>query len=83
MKQTQDNFFGRRIGADKNSGVAFPDISQVAKAYNLPFIQIPGDKDLSGQIEAVLNVKGPVVCEVVLPTEYVFAPKRQLVRVSV
>ncbi len=75
MKQTQDNFFGRRMGADKNSGVGFPDIMRIAEAYNLKATQIVSDKDLGAQIKAVLDMPGPVVCEVILPTEYVFAPK--------
>jgi acetolactate synthase-1/2/3 large subunit len=75
MKQTQDNFFGRRMGADKNSGVAFPDIMRIAAAYDLKATQIVSDKDLGKQIKAVLDTPGPVVCEVILPTEYVFAPK--------
>lgn len=75
MKQTQDNFFGRRIGADKNSGVGFPNISAISAAYGIPFMQIENDTDLQSQIQAVLDVDGPVLCEVILPVEYVFAPK--------
>ena len=75
MKQTQDNFFGRRIGADKNSGVAFPNIIRIAEAYDLPTARIENDNNLAKQIQTVLDMKGPVVCEVILPTEYAFAPK--------
>ena len=75
MKQTQDNFFGRRIGADKGSGVGFPDISRIAKAYDLDFVKIDSDKNLGEQISGVLRKEGPVVCEVVLPSQYFFAPK--------
>ncbi len=75
MKQTQDNFFGRRIGANKDSGVGFPDIVKVAQAYGLPAMRIASDSNLSDQIKKVLDMNGPVVCEVVLPKEYAFAPK--------
>lgn len=75
MKQTQDNFFGRRVGANKDSGVGFPDIIRLAQAYNLKTASIVSDENLSEQIETVLNTKGPVVCEVILPREYAFAPK--------
>jgi len=75
MKQTQDNFFGRRIGSNKESGIAFPDITKVAAAYGLKTAKISSDKNLSGQIKEVLEIDGPVVCEVVLPKEYAFAPK--------
>lgn len=75
MKQTQDNFFGRRIGSNKESGIGFPDIIKLAKAYDLSTAKIETDKDLATQIKNVLNMAGPVVCEVILPKEYAFAPK--------
>ena len=75
MKQTQDNFFGRRVGADKESGVSFPDINKIADANNLPFKRISNDLNLKKEIQAVLAMKGPVICEVILPTQYNFAPK--------
>jgi acetolactate synthase I/II/III large subunit len=75
MKQTQDNFFGRRVGADKESGVSFPDINKIADANDLPFKRISNDSNLKKEIQAVLAMKGPVICEVILPTQYNFAPK--------
>ncbi len=75
MKQTQDNFFGRRIGADKNSGVSFPDIIKLANAIGIRAIQIKTDTDLSNQISEVLKINGPVICEVNLQKEYAFTPK--------
>ncbi len=75
MKQTQDNFFGRRVGANKDSGVSFPDIDKIAEAYHIPFKRISTDANLEKEIKEVLAIKGPVICEVILPTEYNFAPK--------
>lgn len=75
MKQTQDNFFGRRVGADTNSGVSFPDISKIADANTLPFKRITNDANLENEIKAVLAIDGPVICEVILPVQYNFAPK--------
>ena len=75
MKQTQDNFFGRRIGADEKSGVAFPKAAKLADAFDLPFVKIASENDLQEQIKQVLEMNGPVLCEVVMPSEYIFAPK--------
>ena len=75
MKQTQDNFFGRRVGADTNSGVSFPDISKIAEANHLTFERITNDANLEQEIKAVLAIEGPVICEVILPVQYNFAPK--------
>ena len=75
MKQTQDNFFGKRIGADKNSGVSFPDISKIADAYGISYLKIANDNNLTEQIQQALQTTGPLVCEVILPSQYMFAPK--------
>lgn len=75
MKQTQDNFFGRRVGADTASGVSFPDISKIAEANGLPFTRIDSDTNIAANLKKVLDIPGPVVCEVMLPVQYNFAPK--------
>lgn len=75
MKQTQDSFFGRRVGADKESGVSFPDISKIAEANYLPFKRISSDVNLENQLNEILAIKGPIICEVILATDYIFSPK--------
>lgn len=75
MKQTQDNFFGRRVGANKQTGVSFPDIDKIAEANHIPFVKIENETNLDKQIQQVLSMSGPVICEVMLPTDYSFAPK--------
>lgn len=75
MKQTQDNFFGRRVGADTASGVSFPDISKISEANGLAFARIDSDANIAADLAKVLNMPGPVVCEVILPVQYNFAPK--------
>lgn len=75
MKQTQDNFFGRRVGADTASGVSFPDIHKIAEANNLPYTKIDSDSHIAADLKKVLAMEGPVICEVILPVQYNFAPK--------
>lgn len=75
MKQTQDNFFGRRVGADEASGVSFPDISKIAEAHHLSFKKITTDGNLEKELKEVFAIEGPVICEVILPVQYNFAPK--------
>ncbi|NDC40859.1 MAG: thiamine pyrophosphate-binding protein [Chitinophagia bacterium] len=75
MKQTQDNFFGKRIGADSPSGVSFPQIEKLAFAYGIPYQKIDSGDEADSKIQLVLNMKGPVICEVILPSQYAFAPK--------
>jgi acetolactate synthase I/II/III large subunit len=76
IEQTQSSFFnGNFIGCNKKSGVSFPNISKVAKSYDMPSVIINNSKNLRQQIINVLNINGPVICEVVIGNKYVFEPK--------
>jgi acetolactate synthase-1/2/3 large subunit len=76
IKQTQDNFFeGRRVACDKSSGVSFPNIIELAKAYNLPSASMSATDDIVNKLKKILCQSGPVLCEVVLKHNYIFSPK--------
>lgn len=76
IRQTQDAFFdGRIVGSDERSGIGFPNIIKVAKAYGLKTEVILGHDGMTGKIKKVLNAKGPVLCEVKLFKDYKFTPK--------
>jgi acetolactate synthase-1/2/3 large subunit len=70
IRASQNGYFKQLVGADRSSGMTLPDVGKVAWAYGLPFVRIAGKADLSQQIRAVLEMAGPVVCEVmVAPNE--------------
>ncbi len=70
IRASQSGYFKQLVGADKTSGVALPELGEVTKAYGLPFMRIEGKPDLNRQIRTVLELDGPVVCEVmVAPNE--------------
>lgn len=76
IQQTQKNFFeGRMTACTVESGVSLPDFIKVAQSFNLPAIRIDNVNNLDEQIEQVLNAKTPMVCEVMLSPDYIFAPK--------
>lgn len=76
IKQTQDNFFGgKRVASDSNSGVGNPDFVKLAEAYGLPSMKISDQKNLQKDLQMVLETKGPILCEVMLPNTYQFQPK--------
>lgn len=76
IKQTQDGFFGgHRVGSDPKSGVSFPDIIKLGKAYGFNTHQITNHENLANEIEFVLSQKGPIICEVLLTNDYKFFPK--------
>lgn len=76
IRQTQDNFFmGRKVACDASSGVSFPDFIKLAEAYNLPSASLSTTDDIENKLEKILNLAGPVLCEVVLSQNYIFSPK--------
>ena len=64
IRTSQQRWFGRLTGADSTSGLELPAITKVAAAYGLPTARIEDQHDLRAQIRAVLDIPGPVVCEV-------------------
>jgi acetolactate synthase-1/2/3 large subunit len=65
IRATQTKIFeGRLYGTDKSNGVSLPDTKKITEAYGLPYVKIEGSENLNEKISAVLNMKGPVVCEV-------------------
>lgn len=65
IRATQTRIFeGRLYGTDRTNGVSLPDTKKIAEAYGLPYVKIEGVENLGEKIKAVLDMKGPVVCEV-------------------
>ncbi|MCX7634464.1 MAG: thiamine pyrophosphate-binding protein [Syntrophales bacterium] len=74
IRSTQMNFFGRLFGESTASGLHFPDIIRVAKAYDLHTIRLD-NPDFSVKMKAFLNADGPGLCEVVLDPAQGFEPR--------
>jgi len=76
IKQTQDGFFGgHRVGSDPKSGVSFPNILKLGEAYGFKTHQISSHLNLEKEIQNLLSVNGPLICEVILTEDYKFLPK--------
>ncbi len=76
IRQTQQNFFGEPlVGVGPDSGLGFPDFEKVVTGFGLPYIRCQQHTELTERIEATLRHVGPVVCEVFLDLQQVFAPK--------
>jgi acetolactate synthase-1/2/3 large subunit len=70
IRASQSGYFHRLVGADRTSGMTLPDLGAVTKAYGLPFVRISEKGEMRGRIRDVLEMDGPVVCEVmVAPNE--------------
>jgi acetolactate synthase-1/2/3 large subunit len=65
IRASQTNFFGKpNIGCSKQTGVHLPVLSKVAQAYGITSAEISEQSDLAAQIRGVLELPGPVVCDV-------------------
>jgi len=76
IKQTQKNFFnGHMVGSGKDSGVSVPDFVKIGAAFGLKSVKIFNPADLDEKIAEVLKADEPVICEVVVNSDYSFSPK--------
>ena len=74
IKQTQENFFGRKHGSEVNSGLTFPDFTRVCEAFGLQVITLD-PQCWRSQVEDSLSIKGPVVFVAHLNREQEFEPR--------
>ena len=74
IKSTQNSFFGLHIGIDAASGVSFPDFEKIGTAYGIPSFTI-SQYNFQQQIDEVLSMEGPILCNVILDANQPFEPK--------
>ncbi len=74
IKSTQNSFFGLSVGSGPESGVTFPDMEKIGNAYGIPSLTLK-DFNFQSQLEEVLAMDGPVLCNVKLDPDQVFEPK--------
>lgn len=75
IRAMQMNYFQRKVGADSESGLTLPDIIKVAAAYGLSTMRIVDQNDLRNQIRNVLQLPGPVICEIMAIPDEIRAPR--------
>lgn len=76
IRNTHNRFFeGRLVCCDPSSGLTIPDTCKVASAYGIKAVKISDQKNLKGEVINVLNMEGPVVCEVMIDPDLQMAPK--------
>ena len=74
IKQTQENFFGRKHGSEAGSGLTFPNFSHVCEAFGLLVVTLD-PKNWRTQVENALSTKGPVVIVAHLDQKQEFEPR--------
>lgn len=78
IRASQVAYFGKAgIGADRTTGLTIPNLTKVGASYGLGTHVIADQTDLRSEVRKVLDMPGPVLCDVnVLPDE-VRAPRLQ------
>lgn len=69
------NFKSDYTGVDKQHGVESPDFVKIAIAYGIHAVRINNHFELKDKIREVLDVNGPVVCDVNMDGFYDYNPK--------
>ncbi len=75
IRSSQTNYFKRRIGCDQESGMTLPSAQAIAKAYGICSAVLDAKANLRTGIREVLDMDGPVVCEVVVAADEPRVPR--------
>ena len=76
IRASQTAFFGAAtIGCDDATGMHLPDFREVARAYGLKTALIAEQSDLRAEVSRVLQMNGPVVCEVQVICDEIRGPR--------
>ena len=71
----RNHFKNEEIGSGPKSGLLLPDFKDLSRGFGLQYCQISSLKNLDNKIDTFMNLKGPVVCEVIVDENQEFAPK--------
>lgn len=76
IRITQENFFkSHYVGSNPQSGVSFPDMRKISKAYGIPFARINNQTALEEKLRHVLDAEGPIICEIMMDPGQPLIPK--------
>jgi acetolactate synthase-1/2/3 large subunit len=78
IRASQKAYFGEsKLGSDKSNGLTIPDLSQVGAAFGLSSMVIKNQENLRADIRRILDMKGPVVCDLNVVPDEMRAPRLQ------
>ncbi|KKQ16903.1 MAG: Thiamine pyrophosphate protein TPP binding domain protein [Berkelbacteria bacterium GW2011_GWA1_36_9] len=76
IRITQEAYFkSHYVGSGPESGLSFPDLLKIAKAYGIPAIRISNHKNIEKKIKVVVNSEGPTICEIIMDPHQPLIPK--------
>jgi acetolactate synthase I/II/III large subunit len=75
IRQTQDAFFKRFAGESPASGVSFPDMVNLAQAYQIQSYRYNTADEFEQNIDSILVQPGPALFDIVLDPTQPFEPR--------
>lgn len=76
IRATQRNYFNNHFVASSfDGGLSLPSTTKVAEAYGIPAVSITDYDHLVERVRAVLQMEGPVVCDVLTPFDQPTQPR--------
>lgn len=76
IRHTQKNFMdGRFIGECADTGVSFPNMKKIAKAYGIPYMRISKLSELDAKLTSLMKHEGNVICEIMTPANQLLIPR--------
>lgn len=76
IRQTQTNLFQPPlVGVGDGNGLSFPELKNIAAAYDIPYIRIDSLDNIDDKVRQAISCGGPVLCEVILDSNQNFEPK--------
>jgi acetolactate synthase-1/2/3 large subunit len=81
IKHTERALFGERLsGSSPETGVSFPNLEKISKAYGFTYFKIDDSLRVEDEIRSALSTQGPVFVEVVMPKDQFLGPKSGIKR---
>lgn len=78
IRASQKAYFGEsKLGSDRTNGLTVPSLTQVGAAFGLGTAQIKNQENLRADVKRVLEMRGPVVCDVYVVPDEMRAPRLQ------
>ncbi|WP_051623170.1 thiamine pyrophosphate-binding protein, partial [Hydrogenovibrio marinus] len=81
IRTTQNKFFdGRLMGTEYETGISFPEVEKIAKAYGISFYKVETLSVLDSVLKQVMSADGPVICEIIAPPDQEIIPTVSSIR---
>lgn len=75
----QNNFNSNFAGCDINSGVRFPDLEQISKAYDINYFEIDSNDKINEKLDITMNDCLPMICKINGYIEFDEIPKSKTI----